>query len=279
MKETRRILNSLIACGVALAMGSTLVAQSTDQVAAKVIRLKGAAQYKIGDGDWRPLKFGDVVRQGTVIQTAGNSRVDLLLGAAAAATVRPVVSDIMTYQPTAEQNVVRMWENTLMGIDKLTEVQTGADVVSETQLDLKAGHISGSVKKMSAASKYEVKLPIGVAGIRGTVYDISAEGLAKVLSGSVVLAYTGPNGKTLTQVITGMQMFDARTGVLTPLPETDKTGLSSQVQPVVVTQQTVNKDYMTPGNPQSTDNNSGGGTALPPPIVVTPPEPPPISPH
>ena len=260
MKETRRILNSLIACGVALAMGSTLVAQSTDQVAAKVIRLKGAAQYKIGDGDWRPLKFGDVVRQGTVIQTAGNSRVDLLLGAAAAATVRPVVSDITTYQPTAEQNVVRMWENTLMGIDKLTEVQTGADVVSETQLDLKAGHISGSVKKMSAASKYEVKLPIGVAGIRGTVYDISAEGLAKVLSGSIVLAYTGPNGSTLTQVIMGLQMFDARTGTLSPLPDPDKTGLNSLV---VIARQTV---------------NSGGGAALPAPVVVKPPEPPPISP-
>ena len=278
MKETRRILNSLIACGVALTMVSTLAAQSTDQIAAKVIRLKGAAQYKIGSGEWRPLKYGDVIRQGTVIQTAGNSRVDLLLGAAAAVTVRPVVSDIITYQPTAEQNIVRMWDNTLMGIDKLTEVQTGADVVNETQLDLKAGHISGSVKKMSAASKYEVKLPIGVAGIRGTVYDMSAEGLIKVLSGSVVLAYAGPNGSTLTQVIMGLQMFDARTGTLTPLPDIDKRGLSSQVQPVTVLNQTVNTDYLTPGNPQSAGNNSGGGAALPPPVNVKPPEPPPISP-
>ena len=278
MKETRRILNSLIACGVALTMVSTLAAQSSEQVAAKVMRLKGAAQYKIGNGDWRPIKMGDIVRQGTVIQTAGNSRVDLLLGAAAAVTVRPVVSDIITYQPTAEQNIVRMWDNTLMGIDKLTEVQTGADVVNETQLDLKAGHISGSVKKLSAASKYEVKLPIGVAGIRGTVYDMSAEGLIKVLSGSVVLAYAGPNGSTLTQVIMGLQMFDARTGTLTPLPDIDKRGLSSQVQPVTVLNQTVNTDYLTPGNPQSAGNNSGGGAALPPPVNVKPPEPPPVSP-
>ena len=71
---------------------------------------------------------------------------------------------MLTYQPTAEQNIVRLWENTLMGVDKLTEMHTGADVVTETQLDLKAGHITGSVKKMSAASKYEVKMPNGVAG-------------------------------------------------------------------------------------------------------------------
>ena len=123
-----------------------------------------------------------------------------------------------------------MWENTLLGIDKLTATQTGADVVTETQLDLKAGHIFGSVKKMSAASKYEVKIPNGVAGIRGTVYDISAEGVIKVLSGSVVLAYVGPDGTVVTQVIMGLQQFDARTGTLTPLPDTDKTGLDHLVQ-------------------------------------------------
>ena len=127
--------------------------------------------------------------------------------------------------------MVRMWENTLLGIDKLTETQTGADVVTETQLDLKAGHIFGTVKKMSAASKYEVKIPNGVAGIRGTVYDISAEGVIKVLSGSVVLAYVGPDGSSLTQVIMGLQQFDARTGVLSALPDPDKTAMERYCQP------------------------------------------------
>ena len=229
MKETRRLLSSLIACGVALAMVSTLAAQSADQAGAKVVRLKGGARCKIGNAEWQPLKLGDVVRAGTVIQTAGGSRVDLVLGDASAPVARPVTSNMISYQTTAEQNIVRIWENTLLGVDKLTETHTGADVVSETQLDLKAGHITGSVKKMSAASKYEVKLPNGVAGIRGTIYDISVEGLIKVLTGSVVLAYVGPDGSVQTQVIMGLQMFDARTGTLSPLPDTDKTGLGGIV--------------------------------------------------
>ena len=206
-------------------MVSTLAAQSADQVAAKVVRLKGGVRYKIGNNDWQPLKLGDVVRAGAVIQTAANSRVDLVLGDSSAPVARPVPSDTISYQPTAEQNIVRMWENTLMGVDKLTEMHTGADVVTETQLDLKAGHITGSVKKMSAASKYEVKLPNGVAGIRGTVFDITAEGLIKVLVGSVVLAYVGPDGSVVTQIINGQQQFDARTGKLSSLPDADKTGL------------------------------------------------------
>ena len=168
MKETRSLLNSLVACGVALAMVSTLAAQTVNQGAAKVVRLKGAARYTTGNNDWQPLKVGDIVKPGTIIQTAAKSRVDLVLGDGSAPVARPVAGEMLSYQPSAEQNIVRMWENTLLGIDKLTVTQTGADEVTETQLDLKAGHIFGMVKKMSAASKYEVKIPNGVAGIRGT---------------------------------------------------------------------------------------------------------------
>jgi hypothetical protein len=230
MKKSQRFLNCLVTCGVALAMVSTLAAQSADQPTAKVVRVSGGARYKVGNNDWQPLKLGDVVREGTVIQTASKSRVDFVLGDPSASVARATPSDTMSYQPSAEQNIVRIWENTLLSIDKATVMHTGADVVTETQLDLKAGHITGTVKKMSAASKYEVKIPNGVAGIRGTVYDITAEGVIKVLSGSVVLAYVGPNGSVVTQVIMSLQMFDARTGTLSPLPNTDKNGLNTLVR-------------------------------------------------
>jgi hypothetical protein len=85
---------------------------------------------------------------------------------------------------------------------------------------------------MSAASKYEVKLPNGVAGIRGTFFDIFAEGIVKVRIGSVVLAWVDPKtGNVVTQVVSGGQMYDARSGQVTPLPpgdekEMDKVGVS-----------------------------------------------------
>jgi hypothetical protein len=226
MKETRRLLNSLVACGVALAMVSTLAAQTVNQGAAKVVRLKGSARYSTGNNVWQPLKVGDVVKPGTVIQTAAKSSVDFVLGDGSAPVARPVASEMLAYQPTAEQNLVRLWENTLLSVDKMTVTETGADVVTETQLDLKAGHIFGTVKKMSAASKYEVKIPNGVAGIRGTTYDISAEGVIQVLVGSVVLAYVGPDGTVVTQVIMGSQQFDARTGVLTQMPDSVKASMN-----------------------------------------------------
>jgi hypothetical protein len=225
MKETRSLLNRLLACGVALAMVSTLAAQTVNQGVAKVVRLKGAARYATGSNAGQLLKVGDIIQPGSVIQTAEKSRLDLVLGDRSAPAARPVAGEMLSYHPTVDQNVVRMWENTLLGIDKLSVTQTGADEVTDTQLDLKAGHIFGMVKKMSAASKYEVKIPNGVAGIRGTIYDISAEGIVKVLSGSVVLAYVGQDGAVLTQVIMGLQEFDAPTNTLKPLPDIDKSGM------------------------------------------------------
>jgi FecR protein len=225
MKETRSLLNSVAVCAIAFAMVSTLAAQPVNQGSAKVARIKGLARYSTGNNVWAPLKVGDVVKPGTVIQTAAKSSVDFVLSEGVGPVVRPATSDTFSYQPTAEQNLVRMWENTLLGVDKLTFTQTGADVVTETQLDLKAGHIFGTVKKLSAASKYEVKIPNGVAGIRGSTYDITAEGVVKVLVGMAVLSYLGPNGAVLTQVIMGLQEFDARTGVLSTLPDLDRIGM------------------------------------------------------
>ena len=221
-------------CGLVLAMLTSVAAQTAVQSAAKVVRKKGEARFTTGNNVWQPLRVGALLKAGTVIQTASEgSYVDLVLGneeASAPSAVRMGVAGSMastaspppsssSYTPAAgDQNIVRVFENSTLAIDKLTSMDTGADTVSETQLDLQRGRIFGNVKKMSAASKYEVKLPNGVAGIRGTIYTPSAVGVVQVLVGSVVIAYVGADGNVVTQVVMGGQQFDARTGQVTPIP-------------------------------------------------------------
>jgi hypothetical protein len=229
MKETRSLLNSLVVCGVALLMVSPLAAQTANEIGAKVVRIKGDVRSKVGNNDWQQLKAGDVVKAGTAIQTAGSSHVDLVLGEGSAPVAHPTPSEGINFVPNADQNIVRLWENTLLSIDKLTSTQTGAGEVTETQLNLKAGHIFGMVKKMSAGSRYEVAIPIGVASIRGAVYDISADGVIKVVSGSAVLEYL-VSGTKKTQIVMGLQQFDARTETLSALPYVDKVGMDRLVQ-------------------------------------------------
>src|SRR5215207_7086305 len=147
MKELANLLRGLVACGMATAMVSTVAAQGVHGVA-KVMSIKGSARYSTGNNVWQPLKVGSILRPGTVIQTSTDrgSYVDLVLGdgsapmprstAAAASSSTPVVArpDVTYYQPAAEQDIVRLYENSLLAIDKLTMIETGADVVTETQL-------------------------------------------------------------------------------------------------------------------------------------------------
>jgi hypothetical protein len=109
------------------------------------------------------------MKENSMIKTAGDGQADLFLG--------------------ENGPVVRVRENAELGIDRLDLENTGIEKVIETKLDLKNGQILGSVKKMAAASKYEVKTPVGVAGIRGTEYSINSSGAVNVVSGTVVVVY------------------------------------------------------------------------------------------
>jgi hypothetical protein len=281
MKQNRNLLNSLVGCALALALISTAAAQGAMDGAAKVVRVKGPARYTTGNNVWQPIRVGDVLRPGTVVQTSTEegSYVDLVLGDGNAAvpqpvTYRPGIPDSLapsglSFRPSSEQNVVRVWANSALGIDKLTAMQTGADMVSETQLDLKQGRITGNVKKMSAASKYEVKLPNGVAGVRGTLFDIQAIGIVKVYIGSMVVAWVDPKTQNVTtQTVMGGQSYDAPNNQISPLSpasmgELEQLAMSLLVTPVSVTSTSLASDRTVVGmspvgaNPNSIPANNG----------------------
>lgn len=222
MKQTARLQSKVTSWGLAIFIATwatVLPAQQPLQGAAKVVRIKGAARYTTGDNKWHTLNVGDVLKPGTVVQTASESQVDMLLWDREQVSER-LISPVFTYKPDAEArvNMVRLYENTVLALEKLAWMETGVDLVTETHLDLRAGRIFGTVKRMTGASRYEVKFPNGVAGIRGTVYMLDASGLIKVLSGQVVMSYVKPDGSVVTQVVQGGQMYDPVTGLLTNIP-------------------------------------------------------------
>jgi hypothetical protein len=127
---------------------------------------------------------------------------------------------------------VRIYENSSFGIDKMVVTETGDGVITDTELDLKKGHIIGSVKKMIAGSRYEVKYPNGVAGIRGSIYDMylvdtvvngqaKTKCILKMLDGSAVLSYYDANGKLVTQGVPSANAFDTISSQLSPIPTMD----------------------------------------------------------
>jgi hypothetical protein len=89
---------------------------------------QGSARYTTGNYVWTPLKAGDVLRQGMSVQTSTDqgSYVDLALGDGTATVVHPVhyqpyIADSMaappvTFQRTAEENVLRVWADSALSI-------------------------------------------------------------------------------------------------------------------------------------------------------------------
>jgi hypothetical protein len=131
-----------------------------------------------------------------------------------------------------------MTGDTVLAIDKLNVSDTGVDTVADTELDLRQGRIYCSVKKLSGASQYLIKIPNGIAGVRGTLFVIDASGYVGVLKNSVVLSITGPDGKPITVIVGEGSQFDPQNGLnglISPL----SAGLTAELGQIITALRTL----------------------------------------
>jgi hypothetical protein len=208
------MLGFAVACAAIL---SAATAQAAPEMNKAVVRsVRGSANYSTDRGaNWKTLKVGTSLNQGSVLRTAPGSQVDLYLN--------------------ENGPVVRVKEGTTLGLDRLTVDRAGGTDVIETQLDLRSGRILGNVHRLAAASKYEVKTPTGVAGIRGTRYDISADGRVSVIEGQVVVVYI-VDGAASTATVNAGQTANpptTRGGQVTvnPITEADRVRIMGDMPP------------------------------------------------
>jgi len=229
MKHIQTLMFAAI-CGLVMALTAAASAETIEPGVATVVRVIGEARYSLGDGAWHPLVPGKILAAGAVIQSGPDARVDIVLGKQVIMPQANPVPDriglapdsdvrgMVSHKPSVEQNVVRMMGDTVLAIDKLTVSDTGVDTVSDTELDLRQGGMYNSVKKLSGASQYLIKIPNGIAGVRGTLFYIGANGECSVYKSSVILSIIGGDGKPATVVVDEGTHFDPQTGQTSPLP-------------------------------------------------------------
>ena len=189
---TKGLLGGVLAAAViALPVWAAQTAQK-----ARVTSFTGTATASATAGSsFLPVTRGQEFSQGATLRTGAASSLDVDLG--------PVGS------------TVRLQESTTVTVASLLAESTAAGVESTTQLDLSQGTIAGSVRKLGAVSKYEVKTPRATFGIRGTRYVISADGRATISEGSAIAVAQRPDGSTVTRVINAGETFDPATGLVT----------------------------------------------------------------
>lgn len=206
MKNLRCFWAKAIAYGVAtVAVACVMTTQAAArQGTAKAQAIRGgSAEYTTDGSTWTKLKIGDIMKAGSIVRTDAGATVDFFLG--------------------ANGPVLRVTPASTLDFNKLTFEKVESETVIETDLGLRNGRILGQYKRLAEASKYTVRTPNQVCAIKGTRFDISANGKVLVVEGTVIVNYTNAQGVEATFVVQPNQIFDPTAnngngGVLAPPP-------------------------------------------------------------
>ena len=171
---------------------------------AKIIQARGPARFSPDNRSWQPLKSGGLLNAGSLIQTGAKASVDIQLGDAEVAS--------------GAGNEIRILENSVLSITRLSAQDTGAGRVEDIELSLRAGQITGVAPRMAAASNFEIAISGEVVGIRGGNYQINSSGVVSVRTGVAIAALTTASGSVITKEVIAGHRFDPATGSVTELP-------------------------------------------------------------
>jgi hypothetical protein len=198
MKIVNLFLGRLVLpAAILLTLGAVMCHGETQSGQLLVKAVSGDVTGSLTNGNWKPMKAGEYLARGTTIKTGPGATADLIL----------------EYNGT----VLRMLPDTTLELSKLNKEQSPNGVITETSLNLVAGAVVGSQRKLPAPSKLNVKVPGGAATIVGTEYLVRADGAVTVLSGAVTVNYNLPgNGGSVKVTIQAGFSFDPATGQVVP---------------------------------------------------------------
>jgi hypothetical protein len=219
MKRFGSAVSQVASYGLALvAAAFAFSASAAQQGFATVQAIKfGTAQYSDDGSTWKSLALGQRLKAGNTIKTDANAVVDLFL--------------------KDNGPVLRVTRATTLALTTLTFEKVDGEHIMNTELGLSNGRILGNVRKLAAASKYDVKTPVGTCGIRGTKFDISSGGRISVVSGIVQIMYTKPGDATATTfTVTEGNTFEPTAnngaGGIIPTPSDANRQLNVQIETI-----------------------------------------------
>ena len=132
---------------------------------ALVQSISGEVTMLVDGGNWLPMQTGEMLKSGTVVKTGAKSQADLFLG--------------------INGSMLRLAANSELKFNRLAIMESPIEPIAQTEMELIRGRVIGNVRKLPMGSSYVIKTPKGEAKVKGTVYDINADGELIVLSGKV----------------------------------------------------------------------------------------------
>lgn len=130
---------------------------SAENRSGKVVDSQGSVEVKLGETGWAPANIGVVLNEGDMIRTNANSSAIVEVENAGTVEIKP---------------------NSELEFTELTTDKEGSSY--RTILDLSLGEILIKAKKLNAEkSKFEVKTPTSVVGVRGTAFSVKVDAVTE----------------------------------------------------------------------------------------------------
>lgn len=179
-----KLIRQLLSVTFALLWSATLASAIPGR--AEVKKIVGTATLINATGASSSLAEGMALGTGDTVSTGPGSTVDLWLG--------------------LNGEALRVDPDTTLKLDTLDIANVSERKVT-TALSLTKGGVTGHlVNKLSTASKYEIRTPTGVAGIRGTTFSLTPSGRLVVTVGVVNFSFV-LNGVAQSVTVSAGQKF------------------------------------------------------------------------
>ncbi len=150
MKVLRILCVIALVCGLA---GSSFA--ELERRTATITDIRGNVEVKISSGSWEAAKVGMTLTEGDIIMTKSESSATLNLSGTEEASV--------SMKPNSQMTLAELMMDKVEGTQK-------------TLLDLALGEILIKTQKLHAKeSKFEVKTPTSIVGVRGTTFSVAVE--------------------------------------------------------------------------------------------------------
>lgn len=211
----------------------------------------GRGSYCVDKMNWLPLAPNVTLRQGAVLRTDGNSTADVVMNSSGTA--------------------LRLIPSTLLEVKQLDKEVAGEEVITRTLLELRAGGLIGSQRKLERPSTFQIQTRAGTVNIGRTKYLVLADGTVRCVAGSLWVASNIEGNVEPEIAVPAGFSFDPGTGALAGIEPAILTTMVADVDAVhqnakslkmgsglAVTRLEDRKVSPTTGN-NGVGNGSGGG--------------------
>ena len=128
--------------------------------------VKGTATLIDPQAAKKALASGLVFQEGYTVETNLESTAELILSNGSTLIVSPnTLLEVRTFKQVSSSLII---EGSYQKLDKEPSP-------SVTEIEVKRGKVLGEVRKLNPMSSYTIKTPVGVARIRGTIYEVGYE--------------------------------------------------------------------------------------------------------